>query len=156
MKKILGVLAALCLSQAVLADDHGGATDEVLALIENLWEARNENDYKTQRDAMTDGKHYNANSSGAFFYVEEKPSLEELAEDLAGEYDVRVVYPNAVALTDDVILARYYLEGSITVDGREVNDYRTRVSHIWIREGRSWKSKSWHFSPLHKGGTVPR
>lgn len=155
MRNLLLVCMAICFSQAVLADSHSSATDEVLALVEKNWEARNNNDYKTQRDLTSDGMHFNANSNGTFFYAGAKPSLEEMSENLAGKYDVSVVHPNAVALSDTVVLARYYLEGSISVEDRTVSNYRTRVSHIWVKEDGEWKSKSWHFSPLHNGGTTP-
>jgi len=155
MKNLLLACATICLSQVVLADSHMSATDEVLALVEKNWEARNNNDYKTQLDLRSDGIHFNANSSGTFFYATEKPTLEELAEDLAGEYDVTVMYPKAFALSDTVVLARYYLEGSLSVEDTTVGNYRTRVTHIWVKEDGEWKSKSWHFSPLHNGGTTP-
>ena len=113
MKNLLLVCVAIGFSQVVLADNHSSATDEVIALVEKNWEARNNNDYKTQLDLRTDGVHFNANSSGTFFYSEERPSLEEVSEDLAGEYDVTVMYPNAVSLSDTVVLAHYYLEGSL-------------------------------------------
>lgn len=155
MKKLILTCIAICLSPTVLADNHASAADEVLALVEKNWEARNNNDYKTQLELRTDGTHFNANSSGTFLYADEKPSLVEISEDLAGEYDVTVMYPNAVSLSDTVVLARYYLEGSLSVDDVSVNNYRTRVTHIWVKEDGEWKSKSWHFSPLHNGGTTP-
>ena len=146
---------AIGFSQVVLADNHSSATDEVIALVEKNWEARNNNDYKTQWELSTDGVHLNANSSGTFFYSNEKPSLEELSENLAGEYDVAVVHPNAILLSDTVVLAHYYLEGSMSANDVSVSNYRTRVTHIWVKEDGEWKSKSWHFSPLHNGGTTP-
>ena len=155
MKKSLVATAVLLFSGLAIADSHKGATDDVRELVQQLWEARNNNDYKTQRDLMSDGIHYNANSNGTFFYAQEKQSLAEIEEDLSGEYDVTVMYPNAAQLSDTVVLARYYLEGSISAGGRDVGNYRTRVTHIWVKEGGKWRSKSWHFSPLHNGGTIP-
>ena len=155
MQKLLTATAVLLFSGLAIADNHEGATDDVLELVQQLWEARNNNDYKTQRDLMSDGVHYNANSNGTFFYAQEKQSLDEIEEDLSGEYDVTVMYPNAAQLSDTVVLARYYLEGSISAGGNDVGNYRTRVTHIWVKEGGEWKSKSWHFSPLHNGGTIP-
>lgn len=157
MKFAILTFLALFASQAAIADDHMGATDEVLALVKQHWEARNENNFKAQLDLMSDGMHYHANSSGTFFYADEKPTLEAFQEDVgANEYDVEVFYPNAVMLSDTVVLARYYLEGTIDAGDTTVSNYRTRVSHIWVKEKGKWKSKSWHFSPLHNGGTVIR
>ena len=155
MQKLLVATAALLFSGLAIADSHKDATDDVLELVQQIWEARNNNDYKTQRDLMSDGIHFNANSNGTFFYAQEKQSLAEIEEDLSGEYEVTVMYPNAAQLSETVVLARYYLEGSISADGNTVSNYRTRVSHIWVKEGGKWKSKSWHFSPLHNGGTIP-
>lgn len=155
MKKLLLICMAIGFSQGVLADSHSTAADEVMALVEKNWEARNNNDYKTQLNLRTDGMHLNANSNGTFFYSDGKPSLEEITEDLEGEYDVAVMHLNAESLSDTVVLAHYYLEGSLTAGDVTVSDYRTRVTHIWVREDGDWKSKSWHFSPLHNGGTTP-
>lgn len=155
MQKLLVATAVLLFSGLAIADSHKDATDDVLELVQQIWEARNNNDYKTQRDLMSDGIHFNANSNGTFFYAQEKQSLAEIEEDLSGEYEVTVMYPNAAQLSETVVLARYYLEGSISADGNTVSNYRTRVSHIWVKEGGKWKSKSWHFSPLHNGGTIP-
>ena len=155
MQKLLVATGVLLFSGLAIADSHKDATDDVLELVQQIWEARNNNDYKTQRDLMSDGIHFNANSNGTFFYAQEKQSLAEIEEDLSGEYDVTVMYPNAAQLSETVVLARYYLEGSISADGNTVSNYRTRVSHIWVKEGGKWKSKSWHFSPLHNGGTIP-
>lgn len=134
MKNLLLACMAICFSQAVLADSHSSATDEVIALVEKNWEARNNNDYETQLDLRSDGMHFSANSSGTFVYSDAKPSLEEISEDLAGDYDVTVMYPNAVALSDTVVLAHYYLEGSLSVDETTDSNYRTRVTHIWVKE----------------------
>lgn len=155
MKRFLIAVAAFSLMPVAFADDHGDATDEVLELVEAMWEARNDNDYETQHDLMSDGMHYNANSNGTFFMAGEKPSLEDLAENLEGEYNIGVHAAKATMLADTVVLARYYLEGSISANGNSVSNYRTRVTHIWVKEDGEWKSKSWHFSPLHGGGTIP-
>lgn len=155
MRNTILTILVLCLSQSALADNHGSAADEVLNLIAQHWEARNNDDYQAQLDMMSDGMHYHANSNGTFFYADEKPSLEEFSEDLGAiDYDVEVKYPNAVSLSDTVVLARYYLEGTLVGEKSTVSNYRTRVTHIWVKEGGKWKSKSWHFSPLHDGGTV--
>ena len=130
-------------------------TDDVIALVKKNWEARNANDYQTQYDLISAQGALNANSNGTFFSQSEKGTLEELEEDLSNykESNVEVRYPEAVALSDTVILARYYLEGQIEfADGTREARYRTRVTNIWVREGAEWKARSWHFSPLHDGG----
>ena len=155
MRTVTLAMIALCLVPGALADSHKGPAADVLALVEKHWEARNDNDYETQLALMSSGVHYHANSSGTFFSSGEKPTAEEFEETLGGTiYDVSVYHPDAVALTDDVVLARYYLEGTLKTPEATVSNYRTRVTHIWVRESGKWKSKSWHFSPLHDGGTT--
>ena len=155
MKKLIIACLALTLAPLSFADMHGGDADAVLELVKQHWQARNDNDYKAQVALMSSGTHYHANSNGTFFSKTDKPTVKQMEEDLAdGEYDVEVYHPNAVALSDTVVLARYYLEGTITSGDTTVSNYRTRVTHIWVKENGAWKSKSWHFSPLHDGGTV--
>jgi len=132
-----------------------GSTDDVLGLVQKHWEARNANDYQTQYDMTSKAGSLAANSNGTFFSESEKGTLKELTENLSNikKSDVTVRYPQAFELSDTVILARYYLEGQIEfADGTREANYRTRVTHIWVKEGDEWKSRSWHFSPLHNGG----
>jgi len=130
-------------------------TDDVIALVEKHWDARNAMDYQAQFDLSSERGSLNANSNGTFFTENEKSTLEEFKKNLANiaKSSVEVQYPEAIALSDTVILARYYLEGQIEyIDGTRTADYRTRVTHIWVKEGKEWKARSWHFSPLHQGG----
>lgn len=130
-------------------------TDDVIALVQKHWEARNANDYQTQYDLLSKDGSLGANSNGTFFSQDDKGTLEDLKEDLKNNKssNVEVKYPEAVKLANNVVLARYYLEGQIEyVDGTRQADYRTRVTHIWVKEGKDWKMRSWHFSPLHDGG----
>jgi len=132
-----------------------GSTDDVLGLVQKHWEARNANDYQTQYDMTSKAGSLAANSNGTFFSESEKGTLKELTENLSNikKSDVKIRYPQAFELSDTVILARYYLEGQIEfADGTREANYRTRVTHIWVKEGDEWKSRSWHFSPLHNGG----
>jgi len=134
---------------------YAADTDDVIALVEKHWEARNAMDYQAQHDMTSRHGSLNANSNGTFFTESDKGTVEDLKEGLAGisKSDVAVRYPEAVALSDTVIIARYYLEGQIEhPDGARTANYRTRVTHIWVKEGREWKARSWHFSPLHEGG----
>ena len=41
------------------------------------------------------------------------------------------------------------------INGVEKNDYRTRVSQIFVKEKGEWKVKSGHFTPLHSGSGIP-
>jgi len=54
-----------------------------------------------------------------------------------------------------VALAYYYLVGSYSINGVQKNDYRTRVSQVFVKEKGKWKVKSGHFTPLHSGSGIP-
>ncbi len=111
------------------------------------------NDFKTQANLMSTTGTYNANSDGSFFRYSENVSADDLENNMGSQSSsLNVKYPETISLSDDVVLARYYLEGVISDDGGTVNNYRTRVTHIWVKEKSGWKTKSWHFSPLHDGG----
>lgn len=151
MIRIIALVTLAMFSIAANADD----TDDVIALVRKHWEARNANDYQTQYDLVSERGTLSANSNGTFFYQDEKGTVEDVEEDLSNikNSNVEVRYPEAMKLADSVILARYYLEGQIEfADGAREARYRTRVTHIWVKEGREWKMRSWHFSPLHEGG----
>lgn len=151
---MIRIIATTMLCMFALAA-NAADTDDVIALVEKHWEARNAMDYQTQYEMTSKHGSLNANSNGTFFTANEKGTVEDTKEGLAGivKSNVAVRYPEAVVLSDTVILARYYLEGQIeTADGTRTANYRTRVTHIWVKEGKEWKARSWHFSPLHRGG----
>ena len=151
MKKIL--IAAMLAATAPAA--WAAPTDDAIALVEKYWEARNDKDYETQHGLMSRMGVMGANSNGTFFVDAEPQSVEEMEEDLGNieTSDVQVRYPEAFQLAPTVILTRYYLEGPIEfANGTRQPNYRTRVTHIWVQEDGGWKTRSWHFSPLHNGG----
>lgn len=153
MRVIGSALAvAVVLSAGASALQQSDAEQAVLARVEAHWEARSSNDIEAQAEMMSESGVYNANSNGAFFTFTDEIDLEAMQRNLSGEFAIQVYYPEAVQIAEDVVLARYYLEGYINNEGGRVPDYRTRVTHIWVREDDAWKTKSWHFSPLHDGG----
>lgn len=151
MKRLIPLIFFGLFTVGAIADD----TDDVIALVEKHWEARNAGDYDTQYNLSSKHGVLGANSNGTFFTAPERGTVEGLKEGLSNikKSDVSVRYPEAHKIADDVILARYYLEGQIEfADGARVADYRTRVTQVWVREDGEWKYRSWHFSPLHQGG----
>ena len=152
MKNLL-ILIGLLFIAPVWAGGHLDSEKEVLDLVLEHWEARDGNDYETQANLMSPSGTYNANSDGSFFRFSPQTTAQDLERNLgAGTSSLNVMYPEAISLSDDVVLARYYLEGVISDPNGTVNNYRTRVTHIWVKEKDGWKTKSWHFSPLHDGG----
>ena len=128
------------------------AEKEALDVIERYWQARNDQDFKTQADLTSDSGTLDANSDGSFFRTSPKASAEELAELLTGSQSTRVFYPEATELGDGVVMVRYYLEGVIESPEGTVPNYRTRVTTAVVKESGGWRLRAWHFSPLHDGG----
>ena len=152
MKKMT-ILLAVIVSMPLIADGHLDSEKAVMDLVLKHWEARDNNDYQTQADLMSPSGTYNANSDGSFFRFASENSAETMKKNMGGQSSsLTVNYPETIALSNDVVLARYYLEGVISNPSGTVSNYRTRVTHIWVKESSGWKTKSWHFSPLHDGG----
>lgn len=152
MRKMI-IVFSFIIALPLWADGHLSSEKVVMQLVMDHWEARDNNDFKSQASLMSDSGTYNANSDGSFFKYNENVSAEALEDNMGSQSSsLNVKYPETIALSDDVVLARYYLEGVISDDGGTVNNYRTRVTHIWVKEKSGWKTKSWHFSPLHDGG----
>ena len=128
------------------------AEKEALDVIEKYWEARNNQDFKTQADLASAKGTLNANSDGSFFRTSPKASAEELEEQLVGSQTTKVYYPEATELGDGVVMVRYYLEGVVESPAGTVPNYRTRVTTALVKESGGWKIRAWHFSPLHDGG----
>ena len=131
---------------------QSAAEKEALDVIEKYWQARNDQDFKTQTDLVSDNGTLDANSDGSFFRTSPKVSAEELAEQMLGSQTTRVYYPEATELGDGVVMVRYYLEGVVESPAGTVPNYRTRVTTALVKESGGWKIRAWHFSPLHDGG----
>jgi len=131
---------------------QSAAEKEALDVIEQYWEARNNQDFKSQAELASAKGTLDANSDGSFFRTSPKASAEELAEQLVGSQSTRVFYPEATELGDGVVMVRYYLEGVIESPAGTVPNYRTRVTTALVKESGGWKIRAWHFSPLHDGG----
>ncbi len=131
---------------------QSAAEKEALDVIEKYWQARNDQDFKTQADLTSNNGTLDANSDGSFFRTSPKASAEELAEQLTGSQATKVFYPEATELGDGVVMVRYYLEGVIESPEGTVPNYRTRVTSAVVKESGGWKLRAWHFSPLHDGG----
>ena len=99
----------------------------------------------------------NGDSNGSFWY-EMTPTVKGLTENrkpgdkssFSARYiEIDILVPGKAAV------AYYYLVGSYTLGGVTKNDYRTRVSQVFVTEKGKWKIKSGHFSPLHSGSGIP-
>jgi hypothetical protein len=131
---------------------QGNAEKAALDVIEKYWQARNDQDFKTQVDLTSEEGTLDANSDGSFFRTSPKVSAEELEKLMLGSQSTKVFYPEATELGDGVVMVRYYLEGYIDSPEGSVPNYRTRVTTVVVEESGGWKMRSWHFSSLHDGG----
>lgn len=149
-------MRVVCLSFLVLfsagAYAQSAAEKGALEVIEKYWQARNNQDFKTQVAVTSDQGTLDANSDGSFFRTSPRVSAERLEEQLTGSQATKVFYPEATELGDGVVMVRYYLEGVIESPAGKVPNYRTRVTTVVVKESSGWKLRAWHFSPLHDGG----
>ena len=146
------VCASLLILLSAGAYAQSAAEKDALDAVERYWQARNDQDFKTQADLTSDSGTLDANSDGSFFRTSPKASAEELAQLLTGSQSTRVFYPEATELGDGVVMVRYYLEGVIESPEGTVPNYRTRVTTAVVKESGGWRLRAWHFSPLHDGG----
>lgn len=95
---------------------------------------------------------YDTNSDGSFHKPLKNTTVEQMKENFSSYSGLwKVYYPEAIPLSKDVVLTRYYLEG-LSKSGESQTPYRTRVTHIWVLENEKWVTRSWHFSPANYGG----
>tara|TARA_X000000368_G_scaffold128239_1_gene100798 strand:+ start:271 stop:753 length:483 start_codon:yes stop_codon:yes gene_type:complete len=149
MKYIIAILSIVYLS-VVSADGHLQSEKEVLNSLEKYFEARNNNDYETVVALESKTGTYGTNSDGSFHKPKQIPSVEQWEKFDQGGI-TNVFYPEAIQLSDSVVLARFYAEGVVTAGG-SASDYRTRVTMNWIKENGKWVVKSQHYSAANYGG----
>ena len=150
MKK---VFILLFLVSSIFADDIA----DIENLINGHWESWNLKKYKDYISSVHSDGTMNGDSNGSFWY-EMTPTVKGLTENrkpgdkssFSARYiEIDILVPGKAAV------AYYYLVGSYTLGGVTKNDYRTRVSQVFVTEKGNWKIKSGHFSPLHSGSGIP-
>tara|TARA_Y100000768_G_C23678196_1_gene541027 strand:- start:131 stop:586 length:456 start_codon:yes stop_codon:yes gene_type:complete len=150
MKK---VFILLFLVSSIFADDIA----DIENLINGHWESWNLKKYKDYISSVHSDGTMNGDSNGSFWY-EMTPTVKGLTENrkpgdkssFSARYiEIDILVPGKAAV------AYYYLVGSYTLGGVTKNDYRTRVSQVFVTEKGKWKIKSGHFSPLHSGSGIP-
>ena len=149
MKHAILILSMFFLS-FVSADGHLKSEQDVLASLEKYFEARNNNDYETVVALESKTGTYGTNSDGSFHKPRQIPSVEQWEKFDQGGV-TNVFYPEAIQLSESVVLARFYAEGVVTAGGN-ASDYRTRVTMTWVKENGNWVVKSQHYSPANYGG----
>ena len=150
MKKVFNLLF---LVSSIFAYDIA----DIENLINGHWESWNLKKYKDYISSVHSDGTMNGDSNGSFWY-EMTPTVKGLTENrkpgdkssFSARYiEIDILVPGKAAV------AYYYLVGSYTLGGVTKNDYRTRVSQVFVTEKGKWKIKSGHFSPLHSGSGIP-
>ena len=149
MKNIFLILG-LFIAYSASADGHLKSEKDVLAWLDKYFEARNNNDYATVVSLESKTGTYGTNSDGSFHKPRQIPSVEQWEKFDQGGI-TNVFYPEAIQLSEGVVLTRFYAEGVVTAGGNS-SDYRTRVTMNWVKEDGNWVVKSQHYSPANYGG----
>ena len=134
-------------------EDSSNADGNVcIKQVQDYWAAFSRMDADAAVAMLSPKGVYSTNSDGSFHKPLKVSSAEQMEENLSNYSGLwKVYYPEAIALSNDVILTRYYLEG-LAKAGASTTPYRTRVTHIWVNENGKWLTRSWHFSPAAYGG----
>ena len=151
LKKLL--LLTFIFSSFVVAGD----VDDVNALIKKHWATQNKKDWKAFVSTLHSGGTMNGDSNGSFWY-RTPATVAAVTEGQSpdNEWNVAPRYIEVDVLEKGkVAVAYYYLVGSYTINGVQKNDYRTRVSQIFVKEKGNWKVKAGHYTPLYSGSGIP-
>ena len=134
-----------------------GDVSDVEGLISKHWKTQNEKNWKGFVSALHSGGTMNGDSNGSFWYLRDA-TVAAVTEGQSpdNEWNVAPRYIEVDVLEKGkVAVAYYYLVGSYTINGVQKNDYRTRVSQIFVKEKGNWKVKAGHYTPLYSGSGIP-
>ena len=150
MKKLAFATLLISFSTLSFAGHHENTSeDEVLAALATYMDARTSRDFETVVAMSSKAGTLDTNSDGSFH----KPIIQQTisAWKKSGEAKTQYFYPEATAISDDVVYVRFYSEGMVG-SIENMSDYRTRVSMNWIKEDGNWVLRSAHYSPASYGG----
>ena len=137
----------------LLADDKS----EVADVVNKHWQYQNAKDWKKYVGTLHSEGTMDGDSNGSFWYRREATvSAVTEGQSPENEFNFTARYIEVDILEKGkVAVAYYYLVGSYNINGVQKNDYRTRVSQIFVKEKGSWKVKAGHYTPLHSGSGIP-
>jgi len=147
--KNLFMLSMILVTSFAFADGQTSSEKAVLKALDKYMEARNSRDFETVVAMSSKSGTLDTNSDGSFH----KPLTNQTVDGWKSSGDATTMhfYPEATALSDDVVHVRFYSEGMVGNDGN-MSDYRTRVSMNWVKEGSKWVLKTAHYSSANYGG----
>ena len=154
MKKMIMLFSALFITTSLLlANDKS----EVVDVVNKHWKYQNTKDWGKYVETMHSEGTMNGDSNGSFWYKRESTVAavtEGQSSDNEFNFTPRYIEVDVLE-KGKVAVAYYYLVGSYTISGVQKNDYRTRVSQIFVKEKGNWKVKAGHYTPLHSGSGIP-
>ena len=147
--KNLFIVSMILATSFAFADGHSSSEKSVLKALDKYMEARNSRDFETVVAMSSKSGTLDTNSDGSFH----KPITNQTVDGWKNSGDATTMhfYPEATALSDDVVHVRFYSEGMVGNDGN-MSDYRTRVSMNWVKESGKWVLKTAHYSSASYGG----
>ena len=144
MKNTILIISMFFLS-FVTADGHLKSEQDVLASLEKYFEARNNNDYETVVAFESKTGTYGTNSDGSFHKPRQIPSVEQWKKFDQGGV-TSVFYPEAIQLSEGVVLTRFYLEGVVTGDYASIGQDGEKTVVLLYKNGSEIKSGKFQFS----------
>ena len=111
--KYITLLFGLLFFSVLSADGHLKSEKDVLVALQEYFEARNSQDYKTVIALESKSGTYGTNSDGSFRKPKQISSVEQWKRSGQGGV-TKVFYPKAIQLSEDVVYVRFYAEGMST------------------------------------------
>ena len=134
----------------ILAQEEPGAI--CIAKVKEYWKSQREQNAAAMVALSSPSGVYFTNSDGSFHKPTTILTVEKMKDMFAKvQFNFQVYFPEAVLLSKDVVLTRYYLEGLLTTAGK-TSPYRSRMTQIWVKENGKWCAKSQHASSAAYGG----
>ena len=150
MKKLAFATLLISFSTFSFAGHHETSSEgEVLAALSAYMDARNSRDFKTVVAMSSKAGTLDTNSDGSFHKPLNQQTISGWKK--SGEAMTQYFYPEATAISADVVHVRFYSEGMVGSKDN-MSDYRTRVTMNWIKEDGNWVVRSAHYSPASYGG----
>lgn len=149
MRMMLGMLAAVIVCLAVPAAADEATEREIRAFIAEGYEYSNKNNRGRPSDYSKDGALEFWSSGGMMHRATPNDSVDEYESFNVQPFHVEVT----TLVPGQAAMAHFYAEGAFKPKGfPAVSHYFTRVTQVYVKEGREWKIRSSHFSPV-LGGT---
>ena len=110
--KLTFMVVIISISTFGFADNHAAASEsEVLKALSAYMDARNTRDFKTVIAMSSRAGTLDTNSDGSFHKPQTKQTI--AGWEKSGDAITQYYYPEATAITDDVVHVRFYSEGMV-------------------------------------------